>query len=195
MFQDFVGIFENVLTPKECQDLIDYFENLKRFNLVYSRQALNDGDPHIKKDETAFLLQQDSIQSHYRNPAFETFINKFWECYGEYVKEYSILNSTERYGLNSIRLQKTEPGGGYHSWHFEAAGADVSNRMIAWILYLNDVDHGGETEFLYQKRRISAKQGRLVIWPTAFTHTHRGNPPLSGNKYILTGWLEFLGKV
>jgi len=25
----------------------------------------------------------------------------------------------------------------------------------------------------------------------AFTHTHRGNPPLSNAKYIVTGWTEF----
>jgi len=25
----------------------------------------------------------------------------------------------------------------------------------------------------------------------AFTHTHRGNPPLSNTKYIMTGWLEY----
>jgi len=71
----------------------------------------------------------------------------------------------------------------------------VASRLIAWSLYLNDIDLGGETEFLYLKRRINAKAGRLVIWPAGFTHTHRGNPPLSNDKYILTGWLEFMGKV
>ena len=58
------------------------------------------------------------------------------------------------------------------------------------MLYLNSVTEGGETEFLYQKRRIKPQQGRLVIFPAGFTHTHRGNPPLSGDKYILTSWVE-----
>ena len=62
---------------------------------------------------------------------------------------------------------------------------------MAFILYLNDVDEGGETEFLYQSRRVKAKAGTVVLWPAAYTHVHRGNPPLSGSKYILTGWLEF----
>ena len=39
--------------------------------------------------------------------------------------------------------------------------------------------------------RVKPKQGTLVIWPAAFTHTHRGNPPLSNDKYIVTGWTEF----
>jgi hypothetical protein len=58
------------------------------------------------------------------------------------------------------------------------------------MLYLNDVEEGGETEFLYLKKRIKPQQNRLLIWPAGFTHTHRGNPPLSNNKYIITGWVE-----
>jgi hypothetical protein len=30
-----------------------------------------------------------------------------------------------------------------------------------------------------------------VIMPAGFTHTHRGNVPLSGDKYIMTSWLLY----
>jgi hypothetical protein len=63
-------------------------------------------------------------------------------------------------------------------------------RICAFILYLNDVEEGGETEFLYQKTRIKPERNKLILWPTSYTHIHRGNPPLSGEKYILTGWVE-----
>ena len=88
-------------------------------------------------------------------------------------------------------MQKTKVGGGYHIWHFESMNREVSSRFLTWILYLNDVHEGGETEFLYQSMRVKPEQGTLVIWPAAFTHTHRGNPPLSNEKYIVTGWTEF----
>jgi len=35
------------------------------------------------------------------------------------------------------------------------------------------------------------KKGDCIIFPTAYTHTHRGNPPIGGDKYIITGWVEF----
>jgi len=38
--------------------------------------------------------------------------------------------------------------------------------------------------------RVKPKKGRLILFPAGFTHTHRGNPPLDGEKYIITGWVE-----
>ena len=55
-------------------------------------------------------------------------------------------------------------------------------------LYLNDDFQGGETEFLYQNRREEATAGDVLIFPAGFTHTHRGNPPIGGEKYIATSW-------
>ena len=60
-----------------------------------------------------------------------------------------------------------------------------------YILYLNDVEEGGETELLYQSMRFKPEAGTLLLFPAGFTHTHRGNPPLSGEKYIMTGWVEY----
>ena len=37
-------------------------------------------------------------------------------------------------------------------------------------------------------KRVKAKTGRLIIFPAGYTHTHRGNPPIGGDKYILTNW-------
>jgi hypothetical protein len=59
------------------------------------------------------------------------------------------------------------------------------------MLYLNTVTEGGETEFLYQSKRVKAEKGTIVLCPTGFTHTHRGNPPLTGTKYLMNTWLEF----
>jgi hypothetical protein len=76
-------------------------------------------------------------------------------------------------------------------WHYESDNRETCHRLLAWMVYLNDVEEGGETEFLYQHKRIKPKQGTLVIWPASFTHTHRGNSPLSNVKYVVTGWTEF----
>jgi len=62
---------------------------------------------------------------------------------------------------------------------------------LLFQFYLNDVAEGGETEFYYQQRKVEARQGRLIIAPAGFTHTHKGNVSRSGDKYVATSWILF----
>ena len=85
--------------------------------------------------------------------------------------------------------------GGYPYWHSEIFpkqdGEDTLHRVLLWTIYLNDAFEEGETEFLYQRRRIVPRTGSLLFAPAGFTHTHRGNRPKGGNKYIATSWVLF----
>ena len=96
----------------------------------------------------------------------------------------------------AINLQRyTANEGGYPYWHCESypkdALCDTLHRTVLWTIYLNDSFEEGETEFLYQHKKIKPKTGSLLIAPTAFTHTHRGNKPINGDKYIATSWVLF----
>jgi hypothetical protein len=96
----------------------------------------------------------------------------------------------------AINLQRYRADrGGYPYWHCELFPKDASgetlHRTLLWTLYLNDGFAGGETEFLYQQRKIVPRTGTLLIAPTAFTHTHRGNMPRGADKYIATSWILF----
>ena len=58
------------------------------------------------------------------------------------------------------------------------------------MTYLNDIPDGGGTEFkFYPDVKIQAKKGLSLIWPTDFTHTHRGVVS-EYEKYIVTGWVN-----
>ena len=59
------------------------------------------------------------------------------------------------------------------------------------MTYLNDVPAGG-TEFMYQKITIPAIKGLTVIWPSDWTHTHRGQISNEYKKYVLTGWFNYI---
>ena len=100
------------------------------------------------------------------------------------------------YRCGPINLQKYLRGsGGYHHWHSEIypqnASCETLHRVLLFQFYLNDVEEGGETEFLYQGRKVEARQGRLIVAPAGFTHTHKGHVPVSGDKYIATSWILF----
>jgi len=96
----------------------------------------------------------------------------------------------------AINLQWYRAGeGGYPYWHCELyprdAAGETLHRHLLWTLYLNDGFAAGETEFLFQQRKVAPRAGDLLIAPTAFTHTHRGNRPEGGDKFIATSWILF----
>ena len=188
--QDFILEIPNFINNDYCNVYVEYFHKMQSLNLVHTRQQANDGRSHQKQDTTAFLFSPEMFLRS-DNPLNTQFIEKLWQAYDSYADHFSILRDAASSNIQSIRLQKTEPGEGYHSWHFETMRTTTANRHLSWMLYLNDITQGGETEFLYQKRRVNPKQGTLLIWPSGFTHTHRGNPPLTEVKYALTGWFEY----
>ena len=105
-----------------------------------------------------------------------------------------IIRSVFRHGR--INLQRYRAGeGGYPYWHCELyprdAGCETLHRHLLWTVYLNDDFQAGETECLYQQRKVPPRTGSLLIAPAAFTHTHRGNRPEGGDKYIATSWVLF----
>lgn len=98
------------------------------------------------------------------------------------------------YRMGSIQAQKYPQGqGNYNYWHCEVypekGKFEALHRTLLFMFYLNDVEEGGSTDFYYQNRSIQPRQGRMVIAPGYFTHTHRGTTPVSGDKYILTSWI------
>lgn len=96
----------------------------------------------------------------------------------------------------TINIQRYEKQhGGYPHWHSEqypqSQSVEALHRVVLYMFYLNDVDEGGETEFYYQDRAVKPRKGTMVIAPAGFTHSHRGNVPISDNKYIATSWVMF----
>ena len=90
-----------------------------------------------------------------------------------------------------FNIQKYEIGGHVNKWHTERSHISTSHRILAWITYLNDVEVGGETEFLYYNKKIKPEKGKTLIWPAEWTHAHTGSILKSGSKYIITGWFNF----
>ena len=189
---NFILQYDDLFSPNECDLFINSFERMKNVGMTMSRQRSGVNALNIKDDQFFFsdMLCDRELDISDTSPQ-RVFVERFWDkVYPAYAEQYAILNNMAAHTIRLTKLQKTEVGGGYHIWHTEADMPQNMRRIITFILYLNDVEEGGETEFLYYPKRVKAQQGRLIVWPAAFTHTHRGNPPISNEKYILTGWVE-----
>lgn len=95
---------------------------------------------------------------------------------------------------DGINVQHYAPSEAYFGWHCERGTSvfPMGSRHLAFMTYLNDVDDEGETEFMYQKVKIKPRKGLTLIWPVDWTHTHRGIASKSQDKYIVTGWYNFV---
>lgn len=184
MYRDNILIVDDTLSDDLCDAMIDYFEKSRKHGLGW------EGTSALRKDEQLALHRLDTINLH--EPVFtETYMNMFWQrLYPEYLKLNPHLEQVPPHGVHWLKLQKTPIGGGFHDFHHETQQFQSIRRILVVMAYLNNVDEGGETEFLNHSLRVPAKRGRSLIFPAYFTHPHRGNPPISNEKYIITGWLE-----
>ena len=187
---DHIGVWDNFFTPELCNKFIAFYEYRSKVAFKRNDYTKQDSSVNIGTEEAMRQIMVDSSMS---DDFLPEFLDKFWgTCYPMYVEKHPHLtNAVSSLVMSTIKIQKTLPQEGYHVWHCEQATIETGRRMAFIILYLNDVESGGETEFLYQSARVEVSQGRLILSPAAYTHMHRGNPPLSGPKYILTAWLEF----
>ncbi len=109
-------------------------------------------------------------------------------AFQRYVEKFGVLKAFSIYDTGYF-LTRYEKGQGFYDWHIDAGNEATINRLFSCLIYLNDVEEGGETEFFYQKLTIKPVKGRLVLFPAAWTHLHRGVVPVSGDKYIMTTFL------
>jgi len=174
MNENFIRTYDNVLPDKLIQHLIQLAKQSVTWRTLSDKHrqdmqiALDPFWPNLVVDINNILLKN---------------------TFAHYIEDFPYLKGRGNdWWSGSVILQKTEPLQGYHSFHCENSTWGNKNRILAWMIYLNDVDEGGETEWLYQQLKIKPKANTGVIWPGSFTHLHRGNPPISGTKYILTGW-------
>jgi len=185
---NFIEIYKNVFPQDLCQKYIDYFDTLDKNNLTYIRENID------IKDRSTNLIKDNFFKEISINYLTKDFLKIFFDtCYQSYINKYPVLNHVQTHGVVDMKIQKTLVGGGYHNWHAENQDFKSRNRIFVFMLYLNDVNEGGETEFIYLNKRIKPEKNLCVIWPAGFTHTHRGNPPISNDKYAITGWGEYLG--
>ena len=183
---DYFGIYDNALSKKECEIIINQFEKSEQVpGGTYLHGAIQEAS-HIKKCVTL-------NDSNFGDSSIITniVVNQLAKCIERYNQEQpqiSHLSLWSIYQGYSVQKYETEDDG-YKEWHCENGGTGItSNRVLAWMFYLNNAKSG--TEF-FNYPTVSAKMGRCVIWPAGWTHVHRGVTPNKGLKYIVTGWVSY----
>ena len=188
--KDFILHKRGAVSKEDCTYLIDFFESNPG---MQQPGTVGNAPPNDrKKKDTEIVLNFSNDR-----PSIRSIIPKYLSSLiEEYKKEYPYLNEISLWNIVPVyKLQRYYPGEGYFILHCENGGPhpdkEMTKRMLAWMIYLNDVKDGGYTEFPTQNKKFQPRRGDMLIWPAYFTHPHRGITSKSQTKYIATGWFGF----
>ena len=174
-------------TPKDvsiCDRLIDYFNTSGK--KIPGMLGQGQVDPTLKNSTDAILENYD---------LFVEYIEYLQKCLNEYILLYPWVDAFSRWHIvENINIQHYAPGQGYYKWHTERTNGNFPGRSrhLTFMTYLNDVTDQGETEWLHQNLKIKPKKGLTIFWPTDWTFVHRGITSPSQEKYIATGWYNYI---
>jgi hypothetical protein len=187
MYDDFIISYPNNLTREFCEKIIEKYEQHKQEQHVgVTAQGIN---LSVKKTMDLFISdkpswkKEDTILHMALNSALRDYYNTI-------PKQYDFHNT---YNKNiqdkGYQIQKYNKNEGFYIWHNDfSVLEDASYRILTFLWYLNDVNEGGETEFI-SGVKIKPECGKLVIFPSTWGARHRGVMPISNDKYIITGWI------
>jgi hypothetical protein len=171
-----------------CDKIIKYHKNHPEKHA--DGRSLYNGTYSVNKevkDSVDVQLGESSLKIEYNS--------LLQKCCDEYITKYPWSNKYAPWRIrDGIMIQHYLPAGGFKIWHTERQSTSVAccNRHLVFMTYLNDVTDKGETEFFHQKIKIKPEKGLTLIWPTDWTFTHRGIPSPTEEKYIITGWFEYV---
>ena len=113
-------------------------------------------------------------------------------CLDNYLKLFPASNNVKTFNIRErYNLQWYPKGGGYKKWHAEITGDSWNiHRHLVFMTYCGDVPDAG-THFMHQNITVPCKKGLTLIWPSAWTHTHKGQISNDHEKMIVTGWYNF----
>ena len=187
-------ISEFLFDPSDinANEIINYFEVLVQSEgFIFPRDTISTKDTQMFLNETLSMGSELGVNEA-TMMVTQSIYYKWHEIVGiglaNYLEKYEILK-TRHFEHKFCKIQRTNPCEGFHIWHSDQTGTSPYRQLVT-LLYLNDDFEGGETEFLYQNVRIKPQAGKFIIFPPFWTHTHRGNPPIGGSKYIITSWAD-----
>ena len=172
-----------------CDKLIEYHKN----NLEYKKAGKTTGNNikikgKVSTDVTVFIGNQ--------NPIIHMYLQEVMKAVHTYVETYKLQDLGFSVILREpFNIQHYKPNEGFLGWHCERSQSQTNQRALVFMTYLNDVTDGGETEYYFQKLKVKPVKGKMVVWPTDFTHLHRGITSPTQEKYIATGWYNFWSEV
>ena len=183
----FIGSW-NIRNDNLCKQIINFFEENK---ILHGKGATSLGVDQTKKKTTDIVINPNDLKND-KYKCFNSYIDELYKCFIDYQLQWPFLKSVvKNVDIGTFNVQKYSKGDHFSQIHTERSDLKSSNRLFAWMTYLDNVEDGGTTNFLHYSIKIKPEIGKTLIWPAEWTHAHSGEILNSGEKHIITGWMNF----
>ena len=177
-----VIIIDNFLSSSECDELIEY----SRTQQLITSETLGD---------------YGNVTTDYRNSKQLWITDKQHEIARKISDFCEIILDLPKKNMESLQLVKYDVSG-YFKEHYDSEpdkskNNNIKDRAHTFIVYLNDVEEGGETRFPKLDLNVKPKKGSAVYFKTLLPNNillekslHQGMPIIRGEKYIVNKWIH-----
>jgi len=173
-----IAVLGNVLSDEECDELIRLSKDRMRRSKIGNSRELDE----LRTSSSMFFQDGEN--------EFVTRIEK---------RVSQIMNIPYEHG-EGLQILNYQIGQEYkeHYDYFASASRPVSNpRISTLVMYLNDVEEGGETYFPKLNFSVSPQKGMAVYFEYFYDNQtlneltlHGGAPVIVGDKWAATQWMR-----
>ena len=183
--EKWIKTYPKIFSKEECTGLIEWFEILDESKqLVHTKL-----EGHREFDE----VNLNDFREQTLKMQLDVY-KRFDDILEKYKQDVKIHEKAlpEKSAWEEIRIKRYRTSRGNFLDHVDVGDSISARRFLVFFVYLNNVDFGGETEFPDLDLTISPECGTILVFPATWTFLHRGNTPISNDKYILGSYKHYV---
>ncbi len=183
--EKWIKTYPKIFSKEECTGLIEWFEVLDESKQLVQTKLKG----HREFDEVNL--------NDFREQSLKVQLDvykRFDDILEKYKQDVKVHKKAlpEKSAWEEIRIKRYRSGVGNFLDHVDVGDYISARRFLVFFVYLNDVKEGGETEFPTLDLQVSPKCGTILVFPATWTFLHRGNVPISNDKYILGSYKHYV---
>ena len=191
---NFVRVYDNVLSPEKCQYFIDKFENNSQMHSVQDNTA--------KSDRSLATLTKIDFLGQPNSPFLgdiDFLLKILLDCVSLYKKDVLVAETQQwpkNYGVESPKIKRYLPNSSDEfPEHVDVANMESAMRFLVMFIYLDDNEKGETVITLKEDTFISScKKGSCLIFPPYWPWLHAGRKVINKPKYIIGSYLHHVSE-
>jgi len=175
-----IVVLDKVLSNQECDQLIEFSKDKLKRSKISST-----GEEEVNEIRTSSSM------------FFQESENDILEELEKRISDIMCIPIEHAEGIQILRYTPGQEYKAHYDFFNSASKAAKNNRISTLVIYLNDVEEGGETYFPKLNLSISPKKGSAVYFEYFYNSEylneltlHGGAPVIKGEKWVATQWMR-----